>query len=188
MKDYILRNARGWKIITLVSITMLIYTVMLVVTIPLVMSKAGGMKLLDMMPMGYTFEYVSSLMVALGTEGRFAYMFYQIPFDMIYPGLFGITWSLVFVYFLKKAGKHASWLFLIAFIPFISAIADYLENFSIITILSTWPDTSVFVADVANIFSVIKSTSTTVYFTCLIILIIAVAYRYFRSRFVTIHS
>lgn len=187
MKEYIIRNAKGRKIIILFTVTMIFYAIMLAVTIPLVMSEAGGMKLLDMMPMGYTFEYVSMLMAALGTEGRFAYMFYQIPFDMIYPALFGITWSLVFTYFLKKTGKHGSGLFLISILPFIAAIADYLENFSIIVILSTWPDTSEVIAKAANLFSIIKSTSTTLYFTCLIILLIVVVYRYFRTRFVTIH-
>ena len=57
---------------------------MLTITIPKVMSFAGGMKLLDMMPLGYNSEYVNSLFNNLGKKGREVYLLNQIPIDMIY--------------------------------------------------------------------------------------------------------
>ena len=182
MKDLIIRNTQGSKILVFFIITMAVYLFMLLVTIPFVMDFSHGMKLLDMMPSGYNAEYVSSLMVALGEEGRHAYLFYQIPFDMIYPGLFAVTWCLVFAWFLKKINRLHSSLFYASYIPVFAALFDYLENFGIITIISTWPDTPVRISDVSNIFSVLKSFLTTIYFVSLIVLLIVFIVRYFRKR------
>jgi hypothetical protein len=89
MKNLITRHLNGKKIFVLFVLTSIVYVFMLTITIPKVMSYAGGMKLLDMMPAGYSSDYVNSLLGALGTEGRNAYLFRQIPIDFIYPGLFG---------------------------------------------------------------------------------------------------
>jgi len=52
------------------------------------------MKLLDMLPTGYNQDYVSELFRTLGENGREIYLTNQIPVDMIYPLLFGLTYSL----------------------------------------------------------------------------------------------
>lgn len=77
MKDLIKRNINGKKILLLFILTNVIYAIMLSITIPKVMRFADGMKLLDMMPTGYNSEYVNSLLSALGTTGRNAYLFNQ---------------------------------------------------------------------------------------------------------------
>lgn len=35
------------------------------------------------------------LLSALGENGRHAYLFHQLPFDMLYPFLFGVTYCLI---------------------------------------------------------------------------------------------
>lgn len=182
MKDLIIRNLQGSKVLVFFIITMAVYLFMLLVTIPYVMSFSGGMKLLDMMPSGYDADYVSTLMIALGEQGRHAYLLYQIPFDMIYPGFFAVTWCLIFAWFLRKANRLHSSLFYISYIPVSAAIFDYLENFGIIAIISKWPESPVLLSDASNIFSVLKSFLTTIYFVSLIVLLIVVMVRYFRKR------
>jgi hypothetical protein len=49
------------------------------------------MRLLDMMPTGYDFNYIVKLFSALDENGRKTYLTSQIPVDMIYPLLFGIS-------------------------------------------------------------------------------------------------
>ena len=78
---------------------------MLMVTIPKTMGFSKGMKLLDMMPMGYDSEYINTLFEALGENGRGVYLYNQIPIDMVYPFLFGISYCLLLVYFLQKINK-----------------------------------------------------------------------------------
>ncbi len=150
---------------------------MLFVTIPKTVAFAGGMKLLDMMPQGYDFEYVSELFNKLGEEGREVYLFNQIPVDMIYPFLFGMTYSLLIAYFLKKLDKLNTPFFYLCLVPIIAGIADYLENFGIITMLNDFPDLSMTQVNVTNIFTLIKSLSTTLFFLILIVIIIIVGVR-----------
>lgn len=161
---------------------MAVYGFMLMVSIPAVMEYSGGLKLLDMMPLGYNETYVNQLMGNLGAEGRNAYLYQQIPFDMIYPGLFAITWCLVFAFVLKKTGKLDTPVFYFSYLPIIAGLADYLENISIITIIKTWPEISGLIYSMASIFSLTKSMVTTVFYIALIILLIYWGIMYFTTR------
>lgn len=161
---------------------MAVYGFMLSVSIPKVMEYSGGLKLLDMMPLGYDAEYVNQLMTALGDEGRSAYLYRQIPFDMAYPGLFAITWCLIFAFVLKKTGKLDTPLFYFSYLPIIAGLADYLENISVITIIKTWSETSGSIYSMASIFSLTKSMVTTFFYIALIILLIYWGIMYFTTR------
>ena len=130
---------------------------MLLVTIPKVMRFAGGMKLLDMMPAGYDPAYVNLLLSTLGEEGRSAYLYQQLPVDMIYPMLFGISYCLIMAYFLNKIGKSESSLFYFCLIPLFAGLFDYLENIGIIAILRNYPDHGDRLSQITNLFSVLKS-------------------------------
>ena len=136
------------------------------------MTFSNGMKLLDMMPTGYNSEYVYALFETLGVEGRSIYLYNQIPIDMIYPFLFGISYSLLIAYFLRKLNQLNTPFFYLCFLPIIAGIADYLENFGIIHMLNNYPDLSQIAIDSTNIFSIMKSTTTIIYFIALIITLV----------------
>ncbi len=172
MKDLIRRNLNGKRILLLFVLTNIIYAIMLTITIPKVMSFSGGMKLLDMMPTGYNAEYVNALLSALGESGRNAYLFNQLPVDMIYPFLFGVSYCLILAYILNKLGKFESRLFYFCFLPLFSGLFDYLENIGIITMLKSYPNNPVILTQITNVFSVLKSSFTTFYFIVLIIFLI----------------
>jgi len=172
MRDLVRKNINGKRVLILFILTNIIYAVMLIVTIPNVMNYAGGMKLLDMMPTGYSPEYVSSLLIALGEQGRHAYLFNQIPVDMVYPFLFGVSYCLVLAYFLHKLGKLESSLFYLCLLPLLAGLFDYFENIGIITLLNSYPYTSVVLSQITNVCSVLKSAFTTIYFITLNIVLI----------------
>lgn len=172
MRNLIRKNINGWKVLILFHLTNIIYAFMLTVTIPHVMNFSGGMKLLDMMPGGYNAEYVNSLLSALGEKGRHAYLFRQIPVDMVYPFLFGISNCLVLAYFLNKLGRLESSYFYLCFLPILAGIFDYCENIGIITLLNSFPHNSDLLSETTNVFSVLKSTFTTLYFIILSIILI----------------
>ncbi len=173
MINLIQKNLAGKRVLWLFIITNVVYLIMLLFTIPQVMSFSQGMKLLDMMPTGYDHAYVNSLLSTLGTAGRDAYLFHQIPVDMIYPFLFGVSSCLVLAYFLNKLKKLEGPLFYLCFIPLFSGLFDYGENFGIITMLNSYPNNSVLLSQVTNTFSVLKSSCTVIYFVVLIILLLA---------------
>ena len=58
---FIEKNSSGKKVLGLFISTNLVYTFMLMVTIPKTMEFSNGMKLLDMMPTGHDFDCVSEL-------------------------------------------------------------------------------------------------------------------------------
>lgn len=167
MRKLIQENTNGRKVFILFILTNILYVFMLTTTIPKVMSFSGGMKLLDMMPTGYSIDYVNSLLSVLGDKGRNAYLFNQLPLDMVYPLLFAITYSLVLAYFLNKLKKLDSYLFYFCLLPLFSGFFDYCENIGIISILNTYPNNSDTLTQITNIFSVLKSFSTTIYFITL---------------------
>lgn len=170
LKDIIDRNSTGKRVLLLFILTNLIYAFMLVITIPKTMAFAGGMKLLDMMPMGYDSEYIQTLFKALGENGRAVYLHYQIPMDMIYPFLFGISYCLLTAYFLKKLKTFSSPYSHLCYLPVIGGIADYLENFGIITMLITYPELPQITMTASNAFTMTKSIATTLFFVALIII------------------
>ena len=145
---------------------------MLSVTIPKTMEFSNGMKLLDMIPTGYDWKYVNKLFSSLGENGREIYLTNQIPVDMIYPLLFGLTYCLLLAYFLNKLNKLKSPYTYLCLIPIIAGIADYFENLGIITMLKSYPELKETTVDVTNTFSVIKSISTSIFFITLIVVLI----------------
>lgn len=181
MNKIIERNVSGKKVLGLFMLTNLVYAFMLMVTIPKTMGFANGMNLLDMMPTGYDYTYVNELFSALGDNGRETYLTNQIPVDMIYPLLFGISYCLVMAYFLKKLNKLNTPFVYLCLLPIIAGIADYLENIGIIVMLKTYPEITEPMANTTSIFSVIKSMSTSIYFITLIVVLLVLGINYFKK-------
>lgn len=169
-------------VIILFLITNLVYVLMLTITIPKTMSFANNMKLLDMMPLGYDHQYVTKLLMELGSEGRNIYLINQIPLDMIYPGLFGITYCLLIAYLVQKINRTSSRLFFLCFIPLIAGTADYLENIGIIYLLLDFPQISGPLTTITCVFSVVKSVTTTLSFIGLIILLTTLSINFFKLK------
>jgi hypothetical protein len=168
IQDIIRQNIQGKKVLLLFLLTNIVYAAMLLITIPKVMDFALGMNLLDMMPMGYNLEYVESLFQALGPEGRNAYLYRQVPLDMVYPFLFGISYCLVLAYFLNKLNKLKFPFVYLCLLPLIAGISDYLENFGILALLNGYPKISNSMVTLTSSFTFLKSISTTLYFIILI--------------------
>jgi hypothetical protein len=168
----------GKKILGLFILTNTVYVFMLIVTIPKTMEFSNGMKLLDMMPTGYDLNYVSELFKSLGVIGRETYLTNQLPVDMIYPLLFGLTYSLLLAYFLKKLKKLKSPYSYLCLIPIVAGIADYLENIGIITMLNNYPNLTATSVNLTNIFSLIKSISTSVFFIVLIVILLILGIKF----------
>lgn len=171
LKKILDNNSSGKKVLILFILTNLVYVLMLLFTIPATMEFANGMKLLDMMPLGYDGTYVEMLFSALGEEGRQFYLYKQLPLDFLYPLLFILSYSLLLAYFLKKLNKFNSWFYL-CLLPVIAGIADYAENLGIISLLNAYPNISSSTVNITGAFSVLKSSATTIYFVTLLTVLI----------------
>lgn len=165
-------NIGGKKVLIFFLLSMAVYLAMLLVTIPRVMSFSGGMKILDMMPTGYDVAYVNQLFIQLGEPGRQAYLFGQIPFDLVYPALYGIGFCLLLGWFLNRIGKLQSHLIYFCLLPVVAGFFDYCENFGIVAMLVKFPEILANLVALTNIFSILKSSLTSIYFVVLIAVII----------------
>ena len=92
VEDLLEKYSTGKILLILFLITQFLYFIILLVSIPYVMQYSDSMKLLDMMPTGYDIEYGEKLFETLGEKGRYAYLFIQIPIDLIYPAFFIIAY------------------------------------------------------------------------------------------------
>lgn len=181
-KKNIEKYISGKIVLGLFILTNLVYAFMLLVTIPKTMRFSNGMKLLDMMPTGYDYNYVIKLFNTLGDLGRQTYLTNQLPIDMIYPLLFIISYSTVMAYFLKKINKlHTPYIYLCT-LPIIAGIADYLENIGIISMLLNYPNFTKTIVDTTSMFSLIKSISTSIYFTVLLIILVLIGVKLIKKK------
>ncbi|MBI3143140.1 MAG: hypothetical protein HYZ16_09965 [Bacteroidetes bacterium] len=167
-----LAKTTGKKALIWFIVTNAVYACMLLYTIPYTVNLAGGMALPDMMPLGYDHAYVIRLLHSLGQEGRHAYLYTQIPLDMVYPGLFALAYAQVMAFFLLRLGRYHSALYILCLLPVLAGTADYLENFGIISLIHHFPSVSASTVGITGAFSIIKSLSTTVYFFALIGIVI----------------
>ncbi|CAM3576626.1 hypothetical protein [Zobellia roscoffensis] len=178
----ILQNIQGKKVLFLFLLTNTVYVAMLMLTIPKVMIFSKGMRLLDMQPMGYDFEYVHLLFQNLGPEGRHAYLHQQLPLDMVYPLLFGVSYCLVLAYFLNKLNKLKPLFIYGCLLPLVVGMADYGENFGILFLLNSYPEISYSSVTITSSFTLVKSMGTTLYFVILIGVFLQFAVKFFRNK------
>lgn len=182
VKNIITKNLSKKKILFLFILTNIVYAIMLTITIPKVLVYANGMKILDMIPEGYNKDYINFLFSTLGTEGRDAYLFKQIPLDLIYPSLFGITYCLLYVFIITKLNKQDTPLFYLCLIPIFAGMFDYLENFGIIILLNSYPNISITISKLTSFFSVAKSALTLICFAIISITLIALLIKFIISK------
>jgi len=140
---------------------------MLLYSIPMVESFAPNTALFDLSPSGYSYQHAISLLEELGSEGRQIYLSRQLPVDFVYPGLFGVSYTLLLIWLFSKSVKDTSKIFYLAFIPALGGLFDYLENIYIIRMINAFPDLSARLVQVASTFTLLKSIFTTVFFLLL---------------------
>jgi hypothetical protein len=153
--------------------TIIVYVAMLSYTIPRVEKYANGMKLFDLSPGGYSYEYAKELLTKLGESGRDLYLYNQLPLDFLYPGLFAISCSLLLSWLFLKIKDPSSRLFYFCFVPVAVGVFDYIENILIIGLISGYPDISPGQVELSSLVTIAKSVLTTLFFIVLLIVGIA---------------
>ncbi len=181
-KNFIGKQLKGYKVLYLFLLTNVVYFFMILVTIPKLTRMAGGMKILDMMPTGYSEAYVKGLLAALGPDGRSAYLWEQIPLDLVFPLLFGVSYCLLQAFILKKLGKFHEVYFYLCLLPVLAGLADYMENLGIILLLTSYPNLANFTINWTQIFTLTKSILSSLFYVGLIISLILWVVRYFKHK------
>ena len=157
----------------------IVYFIMISVTIPAIENHGNDLRIFDLMPFGYSHQYAITLLEGLGEQGRHIYLTNQIPLDLIYPGLMGVTGAL-FISLLSKKTNPSLGVFVA--LPIIASIFDYLENFMIAAMLLFYPNVKSTIVTLSSIFTMTKSILTTVYLVLLLVLFSMFFYKVVRFR------
>ncbi len=169
---------KGLSVTALVILSQCLFLCMLQYSIPTLREHSKGLEILDLQLWGYTPEYIHTLFAALGSEGRSFYLTTQLPIDIVYPFLFGISNSALLLYLFKKL-EFKQYRF-VCFLPLIAALFDYLENMSIAHMLFYYPDFSDAFAIFANIFTLGKVFISTCFYGILMYFIVVLIKRKFK--------
>jgi hypothetical protein len=116
--------------------------------------RSGGIEPLDL-SFYYTAQEALERVEAFGETRQF-YTVVQLTADLLYPLVYGFFLSVLLVTLYRRGFPVASRIQLVAFLPLLSMLFDYLENFSIAYLLLTYPAQSPLVATYAGFFTFLK--------------------------------
>ncbi len=174
-----IQSANGRILWVLLSATTSVYLAIVLYSIPIVVAESPGTRLFDMSPTGYTADDASHLLTAIGETGRARYLNLQLPLDLVYPALFGVTYTLLLFWLFQKTCASGSLLFRLAWIPVLAGAFDYLENIGVYVMVTQYPLVSDPLVRASSICSVIKSGATVMVY----VLLLMGAALWLRSRF-----
>lgn len=163
MRTYKVNN-KNTKVIIYFLLAMMVYTLMLTVTIPTLRMHMNGIEVFDLRPMGYTVEEGQAIINGISETGSQYYQQVQLPLDFIYPFLL----TLFSISFLKRLSTARPSLKRVIWLPLTILVFDYLENIGIYMMLNGFA--SNFMIQLSSTVTVLKSLSTTIVLTGLLIL------------------
>jgi len=99
--------------------------------------RSGGVEPLDL-GFYYTAQEALERVEAFG-ETRLFYAVVQLTADLLYPLVYGFFLSVLLVTLYRRGFSVTSRVQMVAFLPLLSMVFDYLENFSIVYLLLTYP-------------------------------------------------
>ncbi|MBL0888498.1 hypothetical protein [Myceligenerans indicum] len=121
-------------------------TPLLPVSAPSIASAAGGVGILDLQPQT-TAEAVYAALTAYGPSGRTTYLWELATVDLVLPLAMALTQVLAMRLMLRRMAPPGSRWHLLAWLPFIPSILDYVENLGIGTVLLAYPNRVGWVAE-----------------------------------------
>ncbi len=104
--------------------------------------------------MGYTPLRTLQMVEEYGEKARAYYATVEMTVDLIYPIVYSCLFAVILsLLYYRKSYKPLEYVNLV---PFISLLFDYLENITIITMLKNYPEQSMTVASLCEVFKMIK--------------------------------
>jgi hypothetical protein len=148
-------------------------------TIPSISRESAGLLMFDMKPFGYSYDYAYKFLYQLSDKGYELYKYVQLPLDVLFPILNCITalctFTLLVSLYTKVKDKselkiNSSFSKAILWLPLIAMLLDYMENITILMMLLYKTATPKFLVYTANIFTITKSVSTSVFYIIVVII------------------
>jgi hypothetical protein len=87
-----------------------------------------------------------ALIESYGDAGRTMYRNIELTADTVYPLVYGFAFALLITFLIRKIAPSNKWMPYLALLPLMGMLFDYLENISILILLSYYPQKIVGVA------------------------------------------
>lgn len=171
--------AMRWRLYWLLVAAMLAnYTVMVAWSLPALQEMAGGLPAFDLRPGGYAFDEARTFLAGLSADGRAFYLGTQQWLDTLYPALLG---AVLVIALLALAPARVKWL--LAAFAAAGTVFDYLENNAVAAMLRAGPDgLTREMVDAASRWTVLKSATSALAMTGLLILLVFKAVAWWQAR------
>ena len=188
--DKLLRKVTWKKCLVFLIISQSIFILMNTWTFPHISAQAGGLDAFDMRPLGYSIDEARNYLENISDSGISFYRNVQLLLDIPYPALMCLFYSCSIILLYRASKKRiknsenrpARWLSGLLIIPIIGMLADYAENICVSIMLVQKQNVSDSLIMAANVFTLIKSMSTIVCWSVLIIFVIVVLFLIIRKR------
>ncbi len=136
----LLNNVSNWRFLLPLMITTFAFSF---VVFPYYQARLTALSDGEFRPLDtqflYTSQEVRNGFEALGEEGRGVYRMVVGQLDMIYPVFYGLFLVLLLANVVKKIAPPGSSRVLIALLPLLGVLLDYLENMNTLRLLSDFP-------------------------------------------------
>jgi hypothetical protein len=149
------RLASGRTILILLGLYLLFTFVVFAPLIQQIKALSGGIGMIDT-EYTYTPEKAFQMVAAYGEQGRLLYAAATLTADLLYPVVYSLFLSLLILFTFGRIFSPGSPLQGLVYLPFLAALADYLENASVVTLLASFPHQPLLVAQAANLFTGLK--------------------------------
>lgn len=156
----LLNHIANWKFIVPLSIVFLSFPLFFFEYYQSKIDVVAGskLKILDIR-LNYSFDDVNGLFAAMGIEGREIYSIISGKVDMVFPIVNSLLLILILFNLLKRVTlPNSKWLYL-SFSPLIASFFDFLENFNILILLNSYPNTTYDQVATASLMTSIKWSS-----------------------------
>lgn len=149
------RHANGRGLLLFLALMLLFATVIVPTAQNKLLGYSNGVDLVDLL-FAYTPETVYRMIEAYGEEGRPYYRDFAMSFDLAYPVVYSVFLSLLIGWLLKRAAPAEGNWRLLNLLPFGGMVFDWLENVSVITMLTLFPAIHPTLARFGSAFTSIK--------------------------------
>lgn len=141
------------------SILIVLFLVLFLVVFPLataqLASYSGGVRLVDSL-YSYSPAEVYGMIAAYGDQGRPFYILTTLTADLLFPLDYAFLLALLIVATYRRAFPGGRMARPMSLFPFLTALADLLENACLVTLLAGYPGQLIFIAQAGSFFTTVK--------------------------------
>jgi len=100
---------------------------------------------------GFNPQKTMMMVAEYGDEARSYYALTEMTTDMLYPVVYAFLFGIILAILYR--GSSRSW---VSTLPFVCLLFDYLENITIVILLTTFPQQSLFIATLCELLKLLK--------------------------------